>query len=177
MDGLYATPLERTFLDLAESLPFREAVVPADAALALGASIAAIRDLATGEVCRGWRRVQRVIDFANPLSESPGESLSRVLFEELGLPAPLLQREFRDARGLIGRVDFWWPEQGVIGEFDGRVKYLGRYPGAPEDALWREKVREDRLRAVAPRVARWVWSDLETPERLLGILSAAGLTR
>jgi hypothetical protein len=40
--------------------------------------------------------------------------------------------------------------------------------------LWAEKKREDRLRRQA-RVARWVWADLVTPQRLLAILADTGI--
>ena len=52
---------------------------------------------------RGRARMTRALEFANPLSESPGESFSRAIIHELGFPAPELQKEFFDARGLIGR--------------------------------------------------------------------------
>ncbi|MCU1438686.1 MAG: hypothetical protein JWP66_1773 [Naasia sp.] len=174
--GLYATSLERTLIDLAESTPFRDAVVAVDAGLQR-VDLADVRALAARKACRGWRRVQRVLDFASPLAESPGESLSRVIMHELGLPTPVLQQDFRDRRGLIGRADFWWPDARLIGEFDGRVKYSGHFTGSPEDVLWREKLREDRLRASGTRLVRWVWADLARPERLLALLSAAGLPR
>ena len=92
---------------------------------------------------------------------------------QMGLPAPQLQVEFRDARGLIGFADFWWEELNLIGEFDGYIKYSdprhlrGR---TPAQALRDEKTREDRLRAVGPRVARWGWTEALSPRELRGIL-------
>ncbi|WP_434617407.1 hypothetical protein [Arthrobacter sp. A5] len=44
------------------------------------------------------RRVQRVLDFADGLSGSPGKSLSRAHLHTLGLPAPELQQEVRTIR-------------------------------------------------------------------------------
>jgi hypothetical protein len=125
---------------------------------------------------RAYRKASRVLDFASPLAESPGESLSRALISELGLPAPVLQHPFFDRRGRIGVVDFWWPEHNLIGEFDGRVKYSGGY-GPGHEVLWNEKKREDRLRAVGPTVTRWTWEILASPARLLAQLIAAGLPR
>ena len=101
---------------------------------------------------------------------------------ELGWPAPVLQQPFFDRRGKIGDVDFWWPESGVIGEFDGQGKYLrdvylkGRTPG---EVVVEEKNRENRLRA-HPEVrgmARWEWVDVESAHRLDAKLRAAGLHR
>ncbi len=95
-----------------------------------------------------------------------------------GLPTPMLQQEFRDHRGLIGIVDFWWPEFGLIGEFDGLGKYTreemlaGR---SPAEAVVAEKLREDRLRALGPRVVRWGWETAISPPRLADTLRRAGL--
>jgi hypothetical protein len=95
-----------------------------------------------------------------------------------GLPAPILQKEFRDGAGLIGYVDFWWPEFELIGEFDGLGKYTrtemlaGR---SPAEVVIAEKVREDRLRALGPRVVRWGWESAISPPRLAEVLRRAGL--
>lgn len=127
---------------------------------------------------RGRRRAQAVVEFANPLAGSVGESWSRVQVADAGLPAPLLQARFDDRLGLIGFVDFYWPDFGLIGEFDGLVKYsdpamlAGR---TPAQALTDEKRREDRLRGTGPRVARWVWATLRARGALAAQLRAAGL--
>jgi len=42
------------------------------------------------------------------------------------------------------------------------TRYL-RTGESPADAVEREKVREDALRATSAAVARWTWSDLATP--------------
>lgn len=178
--GLTLTTLERTVVDLALSEPFPRAVVAADWALAQGvrrAELAALLDAL--DAGRPRPRAERVIAFADGRAGSPGESLSRALIHELGFPAPELQVPFRDRRGLIGIVDFYWPASALIGEFDGAVKYVdgamlaGR---SPADVLIAEKRREDRLRAKGPRVLRWVWSDL-SPARLGDLLLDAGLKR
>ena len=70
---------------------------------------------------RGRNTARLVGALANPLSMSAGESLSRVQMFLLNLPEPELQREIHDAAGLVGIVDFGW--EGVVGEFDGKVKY------------------------------------------------------
>ena len=178
-DGITLTSLPRTVADLATSLPFAEAVVAIDWALAHGVGREQLTDLAG---CLGGARASRglsAIDFADPRSGSPGESIGRALIHALGFPPPALQVAFRDADGLIGVVDFCWADFALIGEFDGRVKYAdpallaGRAPGA---VVMEEKRREDRLRALGPRVTRWVWDDL-TRERLGHHLELAGLPR
>lgn len=118
------------------------------------------------------------IRFANGASGSIGESLSRAQMHVLGLPAPLLQVPFHDADGLIGYADFFWPELGLIGEFDGRVKYNGRVYNRgqlPEEVVWAEKQREDRLRAVAHDLVRWDWNVAFTAPLLAARLASHGL--
>ncbi len=167
LDGVLATDLARTVVDLSRTLPFESAVVAADAALATGAvhpEHLAARLARMGPV-PGSRRARRVLAFADGRSESVGESRSRVLVHRLGLPAPDLQvRVLRPDRSVIGRCDFGWPDHRTVGEFDGRVKYRAGEEGrGPEEVVFREKLREDELRDHAWEVARWTWADLGTP--------------
>lgn len=111
----------------------------------------------------GSRRARVALALADGRAESPGESLSRVLFFRRGVPKPELQFSVRDADGtVVGVTDFYWPEYGHLGEFDGRVKYerLLRPGEAPGDVVFREKRREDRLRGLHYGMTRWTWSDL-----------------
>jgi hypothetical protein len=176
VDGLLTVSASLAVALLAAELPFREAVVPADGLLRRDPRLSGELVVRTLPGARAYRKASRVLNFASPLSESAGESLSRALIHELGLPAPVLQHAFHDRRGLIGVVDFWWPEHRLIGEFDGRVKYGGAFGVPGDEALWREKKREDRLRATGPTVTRWTWETL-TPARLLEHLTRAGLPR
>ncbi|MFG1793893.1 hypothetical protein [Nocardia sp. NPDC049149] len=86
-----------------------------------------------------------------------------MMFHRNGLPLPLLQGEVHSAAGkFLGRVDFYDPEAGVVGEFDGRMKY-GRLlkPGQePGDAVFDEKRREDAIRDTGLLMVRWTWTDL-----------------
>lgn len=69
----------------------------------------------------------------------------------------------------------------MVGEFDGREKY-GRAVRPGDDVrevLWREKRREDRIRATGLAVVRWVWSEIEDggPEGMTAKLGAHLLDR
>ena len=94
------------------------------------------------------------------------------------IPAPELQVELAGASGRRYTVDFWWPQFGTFGEFDGRFKYSdprflrGR---SPEQALFDEKVREDDLRAPGRGCARWGWEVAQSVPLLRARLSAAGV--
>ena len=186
------TDLARTVVDLASSAAFSQAVAFADSALSglseagvvrAGISKQALHEqLALRGSRRGATRCGIVIDFADAASGSPGESLSRVAMQMLGFPAPCLQAPFSDAQGLIGTVDFWWPDFGVIGEFDGVGKYLRaelRGGRSVAQVVVDEKRREDRLRAVpgVRTVVRWGWSDARSLRGLESGLRAAGLPK
>jgi hypothetical protein len=178
--GMATTCPARTVVDLARTSSFESAVVTIDAALRRGL----VTEETLADALRraiGWRGVpaaRRAVAFADGHAESVGESRSRVALQRHGLPAPTLQWEVWDGGELIGRVDFGWPERGTVAEFDGRIKY-GRLlrPGQePGDAVFDEKLREDRLRAAGLRVVRWGWKDLSdfagTAARLRNALNA-----
>ncbi|GAA3566682.1 hypothetical protein GCM10022197_23350 [Microlunatus spumicola] len=166
--GIPTTTLPRTVVDLACVLPLPDAVAVGDGALRLGATTPGDLEqvLATFGARRGVGTARRALGLLDGRSESYGESVSRVLMLQAGLPAPEPQLLVRDERGVVvARVDFAWPELGVVGEFDGRVKY-GRSLAPDEDptkALWREKVREDLIRDLGWQVVRWIWADLDDP--------------
>jgi hypothetical protein len=107
----------------------------------------------------GCRSARRVVELAQPLSESAGESRCRWVFLTLGLPLPIQQAWIHDRGGVaLGRVDFLFEAQRVIVEFDGRAKY-----SAIGD-VHREKAREDAMRALGYEVVRLTWADLAKPD-------------
>lgn len=169
-DGIRLTGPARTVVDLARTAGFDAGVALADAALRRAPARPPLTSPAelAGQLDRGWRRpglpaARRVVAFADGLSESVGESRSRIAIARAGLPEPVLQWEARASDGsLLGRTDFAWPARRTVGEFDGKVKY-GRLlrPGEePGDAVFAEKLREDAMRAEGLTVVRWVWKDL-----------------
>ncbi|MBN9241080.1 MAG: hypothetical protein BGO97_15315 [Micrococcales bacterium 70-64] len=180
VDGVLVTPLARTLIDVGRTRPLAVSVAMVDAGRAVrGIPRAELHELNRSLASpRGARRCSDAIALSDAGSGSPGESLSRVTMHGLGLPAPVLQQEFRDARGLIGYVDFWWPQFRVVGEFDGRGKYVspdildGR---TPAQVVVDEKIREDRLRALGITVTRWGWDTARSPVALGRQLAAAGV--
>jgi hypothetical protein len=108
--------------------------------------------------CAGWpgaAGMRWVADRADGGSESPLESLTRGCLLAAGLPAPRLQVRIDDAAGFVGRVDMLWPDERVIVEADGRLKYQ-----KPRD-VWDEKKRHDRLVRLGFVVERVIWSDVQ----------------
>lgn len=147
--GAPVSTVARTVVDLARN-DRREGIVAADAALREDLVSAEQLDieLAGAAGWRGVRQARAVVAQADPLAESPLESLVRLALHEDGFPPPQLQVP-------IGgfRVDFCWPDRRLILEADGRLKYS-------DDALWHEKKRESHLRALGYWVERVLWTDL-----------------
>jgi hypothetical protein len=123
--GLPVTTAVRTVVDLARTLKFAESVVAADCALRQGLVTQAEMQMAASECPRrrGSAQIDRVVEFATALAESPLESLARVVFHDEGLPPPELQMPIVGEEGFIGRVDFYWKKYRTIAEVDGALKY------------------------------------------------------
>ncbi len=128
----------------------------------------------------GSRRTEAVLARATTKSETVLETASRLVIEELGFEAPVLQHRFwlpdLDTEAF---VDFMWPSVGAVGEADGRKKYLGAMKptvrpdargergaaarSADELAALRvvaEKDRENAIRRQAAAFDRWDWGEM-----------------
>ena len=80
------------------------------------------------------------------------------------------QVKIADPRGsIVARVDLLIGERVVV-EVDGALKYADDPDG---HTLFREKVREDRLRELGYEVVRVTWADLADPAGLLSRVRAA----
>ena len=177
--GLRLTTPARTVVDVARTSSLQSGLAAADFALRhdltdIGELWEEIRDLPPRS--RNKLRAELVGELADGRSMSPGESLSRAQLFLLDLPRPDLQVRHEDDQGLIGIVDFGW--DGVVGEFDGKVKYRVPEGATPDEAakvLWEEKRREDRLRRRGLRVGRWTYADALAPEKLLRLLGEQGV--
>jgi very-short-patch-repair endonuclease len=154
--GVPATSFARTVIDLVARLDFTDAVALTEAALhadpECGLELNAERRRRLPR--RGREQVERVLDFAEPLSESVLESHARVLWSNAGLPVPIQQAVVRVDGRFLARVDFLWPAARLIVEVDGLGKY--REPGE----LQREKARQNALIAAGYTVLRFTWSDI-----------------
>jgi hypothetical protein len=128
---------------------------------------------------RGQRRAAWVVDFADPLAESVGESWSRVAIHRVGAPAPQLQVGVATRLGLRF-PDFLWERSGMRplgGEFDGAWKYgvIADANGVqPVDALIEEKRRDDALREHIDTL-HWMWDAAQRPALLRDMLAHASI--
>jgi hypothetical protein len=76
---------------------------------------------------------------------------------------PELQYHVVDRHGsLVGISDFYWEEQRHLGEFDGKIKYqrLLRPDETASECIFREKKREDAMRADLRGMTRFIWSEV-----------------
>jgi len=174
VDGMRVLDPATVVLEVAGAIGLFPAVSVLDAAIqheyvdldALNARMAQMR------TWPGVSGAPRALALANGKAESVGESHCRLTLYKLGFPAPQLQVVFADGRGKFARVDMYWPEFGLILEFDGRVKY-GRVGETTAQTVFDEKVREDRLRALGLEVVRVLWDHLLRPNELRAMMNAA----
>jgi hypothetical protein len=163
VNGIPVTSVARTLSDCARVSTTWAGVTAVD--FALHERMVTDDDLRdVWQMCKSWpggKRIEPVFELSDRLSESPLETCSRLAFVESGVPRPELQVEIRDVNGrFLGRADFYWDDQGVVGEADGRTKYLDR------DVLLSEKLRQERLEQAGLVVVRWGWDDLRRPDVL-----------
>lgn len=169
VDGYLVTTAACTAINLAAGRGLAAGVAAVDRVIASGSTTAELAEtVAEWRPFNGARRVERALTIATGLAETPLESVSLVPIALAGLPAPCQQHEIV-ARGHRYRLDFFWPDHGVVGEADGRAKYL---TGAD---LWAEKQREDALRSLGLGFARWGWDDALAGEPVVARLVEAGL--
>jgi hypothetical protein len=183
VDGLRLFPADRCVVEAATVATSEQALVLFDSFLHLG--LGEHHDLRKRfEAMCWWPRTRHLhlpIRMADARADGPGESRGRWLFRASGLLAPTLQYKVLRSNGTVaGTSDWAWREYGLLGEFDGRVKY-GRLlkPGeSPGDAVFREKRREDELREITgwPMI-RLIWTDydhsLATAERIRRLMHRA----
>ena len=162
-DGLLTVGPARAVWEVACRSSLEAGVVTADSAVrrqpTLPAALAELQERFA--YYPGSRTGRTAIRLADARSESPGESVTRVQFFRYGIPMPELQYWVVNGRGeLVGIADFGWEEYRHLAEFDGKVKYqkLLRPGDSPSDCVFREKRREDRMRAESRGMSRFTWS-------------------
>lgn len=170
--GVEVTSPARTIVDLTLTRPLLSACVTAEAALHAGLVTTEELSAAVATFDNPPAGV-RMHEIAGPESESVLETISWVRFHEAGIELPERQRVIYDHEGVIGRADFFWKRQGLVGEADGLAKYRG-----DDTALIREKLRQERMERAGHPVVRWGWRDMvdrpaETIARIVRALQRA----
>lgn len=155
--GLRATSLTTTVKDCAVVVPFRFGVAIADSALHLyPMDPEKLRANLLGYSGRHQTRVRQVAQCMSSLAESPGETLTRLILDELNLDYTE-QVEMR-VEGQLYRVDFLVKNPQFVVEFDGKTKYLDFQP--PNQVLLNERSRERKLQRMGYPVFRLEWQDV-----------------
>ena len=178
--GLRVTDGARTAVDLAARRAEIVAQPAVDHVLRTGQATPQLLVHEVERLAVGSTKARSVVERGSALSGSPAESVCRVRFRQLGTPEPVQQYEFRRTGAAPAIVDFWFPEQGVVVEVDGRAKYEDPTMLDGEttaDAHWKEKRREDFVRSFPEVrfVLRFTWRDLLHPERIRDALRRAGV--
>ena len=150
------TSMSRTVVDIACEFGTESALVTGDFALRHDLLTREALDAAIAD-CRGHTGIHRarlLPELLDPLAESPIESRGRWHMYDHDLPMPYSQVLIHTLGGrFLGRVDHYWAE-GIVGEADGRTKYVDR-----ADALPEEKGRQQGLEDVDLEVVRWATPD------------------
>jgi hypothetical protein len=134
------TPL-RTAFDGLRLLRGSERLVVADALTHLGlVDLDELRRyFASKRRLRNLRIGEALLDFVEPMTESPMETRLRVVLLDGGLPKPTPQYEVRTGTGqLLGRLDMAYPQAKLGVEYDGADHWLQRR----EDDRRRTAIRE-----------------------------------
>jgi hypothetical protein len=159
--GQRVTSAERTVVDVARNGSLAAAAVVGDAVMRSGVSRQDL--MAIVDECSAWSdvgRCRRAIEFLDPLAESAFESMSRAKLHEGGVPAPESQVWLQGASGRWYRVDFYWRHRRLIGEADGRQKYVDNPERPVEEVVYEEKLREDDLRDAGENFVRWNYGQM-----------------
>lgn len=153
--------LRKECAGLSSQLRRRELANPALVVASRQPCLEAARTLGCGD------RLVRAISIADPIRESPIESLTFGHLVLAGLPLPICQHPISTPLGTF-YPDFYWPEQRLIGEADGRLKYLDAA------AITMEKQREQVLRDLGYGIVRWLGSEIHTrPDLVLARIARA----
>jgi len=158
LDHVPITTPARTCADLARlTQPLAEAVVAVDVMARDGAQILddASSWLTGHPRWVGVARARRVLQLAAPGTKSPQESRLRLLWVlDAGLPPPLVNPQLVHRDGyLLGEVDLFDPESGLVAEYDG-----GHHASAEQRSI--DHARRERLQQAGVRVVQHTTTDL-----------------
>lgn len=152
--GLPATSPPRTLVDLARDLPLFDAVAEVDMGLNRGVAGLSQLEEYVAQHPDGYRaaRVRRVVALAEPKSESPMETLLRLILVFGGLPRPVAQESLHDQSGVfVGRADLYYPEARLVLEYDGATHQV---------SLAQDNRRQNRILSSGFRMLRFTAGDL-----------------
>ena len=147
VEGRLATAPAWTAVEVARQLRRPRALAALDAALRSGRCTRDELETAVREQSgrRGIVHTRELLQFADGRAESGMESEARLVMIDYGLPDPELQYEIHGLNGRLWRVDFAWPEQRVVAEYES----IDWHSGPAE-------MRRDRKRLAAIQELGWI---------------------
>lgn len=156
VDGRLMTAPAWTAIEVARSLWCPRALATLDAAVRVGACSVAELDAAVREQKgrRGIVTVRELLPHIDCRAESPMESEARLVFIDGGLPKPELQHEIVDRCGQLWRVDFAWPAQMVVAEYESMEWHVSPV------ALKHDRMKTARLQECGYQVVPVVVDDV-----------------
>lgn len=175
IDGIPATGIARTLLDLASVVSIEQAGRALDEALRRRATtLQGVRELlqSLGPHGRpGSKALRRLIearDTRDLLTESRLEASLLHVLRKHAVPLPVPQFPVLDGAVFVARLDFAYPAIKIGIEADGY-----RWHGSPED--WRRDLRrENRLKLLGWTLLRFSWEDVHArPETVASQVRAA----
>ncbi len=163
VDGMDITGLARTALDLAREHGVEVGVMACDAALRRGVTRGDLLENLERMWCwPGVSAARAAVELADPGAETPGESLMRLFLHELGLGPITTQFP------VITHGRTYWADCRIgchLFEFDGFTKLLpvelgGAAQRSAAEAVWEEKIRQDRVTSEGLGMSRVVWEEM-----------------
>ncbi len=157
VERIRVTTPTRTVSDMVRTAPLLAAVGVADAGSHRNPDLLGMvaMDLAQAPRGRGVAHGRRVLGLVSPKTESPLETMLRLLLHLCGLPAPVCQYEVQPLNGkIIGRVDLAFPDRGLLLEADGRTHHEAWSDGV------RDRRRQNLLVTAGFRILRFTWDDV-----------------
>lgn len=172
-DGLSTSSPVAAWCESAGLLAERDLVVIGDQLVARGMATSELL-IARAEARRSrWsRRLRDAAVRVRSGSESPMETLVRLIVVDAGFPEPTLNEDVRDGRGrFLGRVDLGYPRLRIAIEYDGDHHRVDR-------ATWQhDATRSNGFVAEGWLVLRVTSRDVSDPTAFLLRLSAAFRSR
>jgi len=163
--GFPTTSVARTLADLGRRSPIIEAVAALDAAL--HRRLLKLDELTAWLVEHdrfpGIARLRRVMELAEPATESVMETRLRLVLVLAGLPRPQAQVRLFDGAGrFVARPDLYYPERRLAIEYDGSTH---------RESLTADNRRQNRMINSGYKLLRFCAADvLSAPDSILALV-------
>jgi hypothetical protein len=164
--GLRSTTAARTWCDLGSVLPVLDLVAAGDFVIRRKSPLATILDIMevtqTRVSPRGRRNVMMALPLLHDRSESPPESVLRVLLIWAGFPEPRVNHEFFDSeQRFLARTDLFLEPYNLV------LEYQGDYHRTDKSQWRRDMTRRANLETEGIRTMELNADDLKNPQELI----------